>query len=73
MFNSTGFNPVNTYISQSATDQDTQASEKVNSRSKRSLDQIAPDNSINDNGVTADRGGRRNGGGLDSLGKGHVL
>lgn len=73
MFNSIGFNPINTYSFQSTPDQDTQASEKVNSRSKRSLDQIVPEYSITDNGAAADRGRSRNGGGLDSLGRGQLL
>lgn len=73
MFNPMGFSPYNTYTFQPALQQDTQASEKINSRSIRSLDQIAPESSINDNGSAVDKSRRRNGGGLDSLGRGNLL
>ena len=69
MFSPISFNPAPTCSPRL----DSQASEQVNSRSKRSLDDIAPDNSIIDSEHGADSDRKRNRGGVDGLGGGYLL
>lgn len=66
-------NFTNTFAAHYFVSPDTQPLEQAKSRQKRSPGDAEHCNSAPDDAFRADRGRRRNGGGLDSLGQGRLL
>lgn len=66
-------NSISTYPVQYSVTPDTQADEQLNTRKKRSLDQPVTQASDFEPTSNIDKTRRRNGGGLDSLGRGNLL
>lgn len=66
-------NSISTYSVQYPVTPDTQAHEQQNTRKKRSLDEYVTQVSNFETTSNIDKSRRRNGGGLDSLGRGNLL
>jgi len=66
-------NSISTYSVQYSITPDIQAHEQLNTRQKRSLDQPVTQASDFETTSNIDKSRRRNGGGLDSLGRGNLL